>query len=40
MGIETALAEIERGRGTEYDVDVADAGLCVFRDNGYHLDET
>jgi HD-GYP domain-containing protein (c-di-GMP phosphodiesterase class II) len=36
-GIEKALAEIERGRGTLYDVDVADACLRQFRQKGYQL---
>jgi len=37
LGIETALAEIERGRGTAYDADTADACLRLFRDQGYQL---
>jgi len=37
LGIETALAEIERGRGTLYDVGVADACLRLFREKGYTI---
>ncbi len=36
-GIDAALAEIERGRGTEYDSSVADACLRLFREKGYRL---
>ena len=35
LGIEKALAEIERGRGTVYDAEVADACLKLFREKGY-----
>jgi HD-GYP domain-containing protein (c-di-GMP phosphodiesterase class II) len=35
LGIDEALAEIERGRGTAYDADVADACLKLFRKKGY-----
>ena len=35
LGIEKALAEIERGRGTGYDADVTDACLKLFREQGY-----
>ena len=35
LGIEKALAEIERGRGTAYDANVADACLRLFREKGY-----
>lgn len=37
LGIDTALAEIERGRGTAYDPVVADACLHLFRERGYVL---
>ena len=37
LGIDLALAEIERGRGTAYDTEVADACLRLFRDEGYPL---
>jgi HD-GYP domain-containing protein (c-di-GMP phosphodiesterase class II) len=37
LGIEAALAEIERGSGTAYDAIVADACLNLFRDKGYAL---
>jgi len=35
LGIEAALGEIERGRGTSYDAGVADACLRLFREKGY-----
>jgi len=35
LGIEAALAEIEHGRGTEYDPVVADACLKLFREDHY-----
>ncbi|MHB8723484.1 MAG: HD domain-containing phosphohydrolase [Steroidobacteraceae bacterium] len=37
LGIDKALAEIERGRGSAYDPVVADACLKLFRENGYEL---
>jgi hypothetical protein len=37
LGIEKALAEIERGRGTAFDADAADACLRMFRERGYQL---
>ena len=37
LGIDKALAEIERGRGSAYDADVADACLRLFRESGYQL---
>ncbi|MFY9328984.1 MAG: HD domain-containing phosphohydrolase [Georgfuchsia sp.] len=37
LGIEAALAEIERGRGTSYDPVVTDACLKLFREKGYAL---
>jgi PAS domain S-box-containing protein len=37
LGIEKALAEIERGRGTLYDSNVADACLRLFREKRYEL---
>jgi HD-GYP domain-containing protein (c-di-GMP phosphodiesterase class II) len=37
LGIEAALSEIERGRGTLYDPDVADACLRLFREGGYQI---
>ncbi len=37
VGLEKALAEIERGRGAGYDADAADACLRLFRDKGYQL---
>ena len=35
LGIDRALAEIERGRGTAYDPVVADACLKLFREKSY-----
>ena len=37
LGIDKALAEIERGCGTAYDPVVADACLKLFRENGYAI---
>jgi PAS domain S-box-containing protein len=37
LGIDKALAEIERGRGTVYDANVADACLRLFRERAYKL---
>ena len=37
LGIDAALAEIERGRGTAYDAEVADACLKLFREKGYTI---
>jgi len=37
LGIDKALAEIERGRGTAYDAAVADACLKLFRQKGYAI---
>ena len=37
LGIDKALAEIERGRGTAYDADAADACLRLFREKCYQL---
>ena len=37
FGIKTALAEIERGRGTSYDPTAADACLRLFREKGFVL---
>jgi len=37
MEIDKALAEIERGRGSTYDAEVADACLRLFRDKGHQL---
>ena len=37
LGIDKALAEIERGRGSAYDAAVADACLRLFRKQGYQL---
>ncbi len=39
LGIDTALAEIERGRGSAYDPVVVDACLKLFREKGYQLPE-
>ncbi|MFH1044651.1 MAG: PAS domain S-box protein, partial [Pseudomonadota bacterium] len=37
LGIDKALAEIERGRGSVYDPVVADACLKMFREKGYAI---
>jgi PAS domain S-box-containing protein len=37
-GLEAALAEIERGRGSIYDPDAADACLSLFREKGFTFD--
>ena len=37
LGIDAALEEIEKNRGTLYDTDVTDACLRLFREKDYHL---
>jgi HD-GYP domain-containing protein (c-di-GMP phosphodiesterase class II) len=37
VGIDAALAEIEKNKGTHYDNTVADACLRLFREKGYQL---
>jgi HD-GYP domain-containing protein (c-di-GMP phosphodiesterase class II) len=37
LGIDAALAEIEKNKGTHYDNTVADACLRLFRERGYQL---
>ncbi len=37
LGIDEALVEIERGRGTAYDATAVDACLRLFRDKGYSI---
>lgn len=37
LGIDTALAEVERGMGVIYDAEVARVALSLFRDKGYVL---
>jgi response regulator RpfG family c-di-GMP phosphodiesterase len=37
LGIDQALAEVERGRATVYDTDAADACLRLFREGRYQL---
>jgi HD-GYP domain-containing protein (c-di-GMP phosphodiesterase class II) len=37
LGIEQALAEIERGRGRAYDSDVVDACIRLFREKNFQL---
>ena len=37
LGVEAALAEIERGRGKVYDPVVADVCLKLFREKGYAI---
>jgi HD-GYP domain-containing protein (c-di-GMP phosphodiesterase class II) len=40
LGIEAALDEIEKNRGTLYDNTVADACLRLFREKGFQLEKT
>ena len=37
LGIEMALAEIERGSGITYDATVVDTGIKLFRKNGFKI---
>ena len=37
LGVDVALAEIMRGRGTIYDTEVCDAALRLFNEKGYTL---
>jgi HD-GYP domain-containing protein (c-di-GMP phosphodiesterase class II) len=37
LGIDAALAEIEKNKGTHYDNAVVDACLRLFREKGYQL---
>jgi HD-GYP domain-containing protein (c-di-GMP phosphodiesterase class II) len=37
LGIEAALEEIKKNRGTHYDKTVADACLRLFREKGFKL---
>jgi hypothetical protein len=37
LGVEAALAEIERGRGSVYDAQAVDAALRLFREKRYQL---
>lgn len=39
LGVDVALEEIVRGRGTAYDPDAADACLKLFREKGYRLEK-
>jgi putative nucleotidyltransferase with HDIG domain len=39
LGIEAALAEVERGRGAQYDALVADACLGLFRVEGFRFSD-
>jgi putative nucleotidyltransferase with HDIG domain len=38
LGIDAALAEIERGAGTAYDAAASRACIALFRENGFELD--
>jgi HD-GYP domain-containing protein (c-di-GMP phosphodiesterase class II) len=40
LGVEAALEEIKKNRGTLYDNAVTDACLRIFREKGYQLAET
>jgi HD-GYP domain-containing protein (c-di-GMP phosphodiesterase class II) len=37
LGIDSALAEIEKNKGTLYDNNIADACLRLFREKGFQL---
>ena len=37
MGIDAALAEIEKNKGVLYDPEVVDACLRLFREKGYQI---
>ena len=39
LGIDAAMEEILKSRGTRYDAQVADACLRLFREKGYRLDD-
>ncbi|MFH1079714.1 MAG: HD domain-containing phosphohydrolase, partial [Pseudomonadota bacterium] len=39
LGIDAALEEIEKNRGTLYDEAVADACLRLFKEKGYKMEE-
>jgi putative nucleotidyltransferase with HDIG domain len=38
LGLDAALAEIEKNKGTHYDVTVVEACLSLFRDKGFQLE--
>lgn len=38
MGLEDAIAEVRKGRGVEYDTEVADACVALFHDLGFSLE--
>jgi HD-GYP domain-containing protein (c-di-GMP phosphodiesterase class II) len=40
LGIDAALAEIEKNREVLYDVNVADACLRLFREKGFQIEGT
>ena len=40
LGIEAALEEIGKKRGVQFDADVVDAALRLFREKGYRLEDT
>ena len=40
LGIDIALAEIERGRGVIYDEAAVDACVKIFRESGYKIDHS
>ena len=39
LGVDAALKEVENNGGIFYDLDVVDACLRLFREDGYHLPE-
>jgi PAS domain S-box-containing protein/putative nucleotidyltransferase with HDIG domain len=40
LGLDVALKEVQTGRGTKYDPEVADACLKLFNERGYTLDDS
>jgi HD-GYP domain-containing protein (c-di-GMP phosphodiesterase class II) len=38
LGIDVALAEIEKGKGTLFDPGTVDACVSLFRQDGFHFD--
>lgn len=38
LGMDAALAEIERGRGELFDAEVVDSCISLFRDDGFHFE--
>ena len=38
LGIDAALAEVEKGKGTLFDPEAVDACIALFREDGFHFD--